>query len=306
MPRCRLHSLIGAVVALVCGAGHARADEPVPRIGIVVATHVNLSADQAEQISRQLGEAVRSQLIVDIVAGAEAARRLPPDGVENLCLTKPECVVDVASRLNADQLLFLVIVRLGDRVQVDTTWTDKFGQRVASRDAILLAEGADPAEVFRIAATQLLPDVRPRDFATSGSATDTASDPDTGSDTDTVSVTDTVSGADRRWRIHTGTWIGGGVAVAALGGGIYFGIQAKRSESDLERRGCGDTIECPASDIDRMERRALTADILYGTALVSAGVAAFIQYKFGRTDRPAPVTVTGDNSSVGISVGGSF
>ena len=308
--RARVAAAAVALVALSPSAGAQT--KRVARVGVVVAVHVNMSEEEAQALGEEIGAGLRDALVIDVVAGAQAARRLPPKGVGELCVARPDCVKDTASRLDADQLLFLVVVRLGKRVQVEPTWTDATGAQSASRDTIVLDAGAAPREVFAGAATRLLPGitVRSETTPTTGPTTEPATGP-----TGTAPSTETPGGADLvapapapRRRIHLGTWIAGGVAALALAGGVAFGLAARSAESDLEDRGCGDRVACPDSDIDSVESKALVADVFYGTAVVAAGAAVFIQLRWGRRAEPAPVSLapTSDGAGAALTVGGAF
>ena len=65
---------------------------------------------------------------------------------------------------------------------------------------------------------------------------------------------------------------------------------------------------CSDSRIDSVERKALVADVFYGTALVAAGAAVFIQLKWGTRAEPAPIslTPTSDGTGAALQVGGRF
>jgi hypothetical protein len=299
--------VVAAAAALVALAPPAQAQtQRVARVGVVVAVHVNMSEDEAQALGEQIGEGLRDALVVDVVAGAQAARRLPPQGVGELCVARPACVMDTASRLDAEHLLFLVVVRLGKRVQVEPTWTDATGAQSASRDTIVLDAGAAPREVFAGAATRLLPGIAVR--TQTGPATDpvtpptgTTDTPPTGPATGGDIVAPGPTPAPRR-RIHLGTWIAGGVALAALGGGVAFGLAAKSAESDLDDEGCGTTTVCSDSRIDSVERKALLADVFYGTAVVAAGAAVFIQLRWGTRAEPAPLTVAPTSDGTGAAL----
>ena len=95
----RLRATVALGVALVALAiaGDARAD--TSRVGLVVATRVNLSEAEADTLATRLADAMRKQLEVDVVAGADARRRLPPTGIADDCVARQDCMRDVASRL---------------------------------------------------------------------------------------------------------------------------------------------------------------------------------------------------------------
>ncbi|HEU5056308.1 MAG TPA: hypothetical protein VFU21_07275 [Kofleriaceae bacterium] len=298
-----------ALIALVALASDAAGQaKRVSRVGVVVAVHVNRTEEEAQALGDQIGAGLRDALVIDVVAGAQAARRLPPKGVGELCVARPECVKDTAQRLDADQLLFLVVVRLGKRVQVEPTWTDATGSQSASRDTIVLEAGAAPREVFAGAATRLLPEIAVR---SQGAPPTEPAQPTGAADPPPTGGADVVAPAPPppRRRVHPGTWIAGGVAVAALAGGVAFGLAAKSGESDLEDDGCGTEVVCSESRIDSVERKALLADVFYGTAVVAAGAAVFIQLRWGTARRePAPVSVgpTSDGAGAALHIGGAF
>ncbi|HUS63883.1 MAG TPA: hypothetical protein VMZ28_05030 [Kofleriaceae bacterium] len=301
-PRARAPMIAAAVLLLAAAPRVARADD-VPRVGVVVAVHVNLNADEASALGGALGVVLREVLVVDVVAGDEAQRRLPEGGVEELCLTRPECVRDIAARLNADQLLFLVAVRLGTRVQIDPTWTNADGSQTVSRDAIVFEKDRPPRDQFMEAAAKLLPDARRRPPGQPVPPPDTRTADAGGSAAVDATLASPPVEGERGFlaRIHTGTWIAGGVAVVALGGGIAFGLSARSADHDLDQRGC-DTMACDPDDVDALERKMLLADVLYGTAVVAAGAAVAIQLVWGgRDDEPPPVAVTGGQGGAGVA-----
>jgi hypothetical protein len=316
MPHRHLPALTLAAAALAIGAPAARAQtHRVARVGVVVAVHVNMSEEDAQALGDQIGAGLRDALVIDVVAGAQAARRLPPAGVGELCVARPECVKDTAQRLDADQLLFLVVVRLGKRVQVEPTWTDATGTQSASRDTVVLDAGVSARETFAGAATRLLPDIaaRPK-TAPPGAAGTAPAGGGTGEPAGTPQsagtggeLTGVAPAPAPRRRVHLGTWIAGGVAVAALAGGIGFGLAANSARNDLEEEGCGDTKRCDDSRIDSLEHKMLAADVFYATAAVAAGTAVFIQLRWGGRAEPAPLSLapTSDGGAA-LLVRGAF
>jgi len=290
-----LRALIAGAAALVAVAPSARAQpKRVSRVGVVVAVHVNMSDEDAQALGDQIGEGLRDALVIDVVAGAQAARRLPPKGVGELCVARPECVKDTAQRLDADQLLFLTVVRLGKRVQVEPTWTDASGAQSASRDTIVLDAGASARETFAGAAGRLLPDIAVRSKTApveEPTPPATSEKPATLATSTTSDLVVTTPPPEPRRRIHLGTWIAGGVALGALAGGVAFGLAARSAKNELEDEGCGDTKRCDDSRVDSLEKKMLWADVFYATSAVAAGAAVLIQLKWGGRGEPAPVSV---------------
>ena len=138
------------------GAGHP------PRVGLVVLTRVNLTRDGADQLAVGLAGALRARLAVEVVAGPAVRQRLAADPPDD-CAARSACVHEVASRLGADQLLFLVMVRLGPLVKIESTWVSAGGAGPAGRPVIVIHRdrgGAEPA--FAAASDRLLPRARMR------------------------------------------------------------------------------------------------------------------------------------------------
>ena len=73
----------------------------------------------------------------------------------------------------------------------------------------------------------------------------------------------------------TGSWVFAGVAVASFGGLTYFGLDALSDESDLESS-CGRTGTCSDDQIDRVNRKALLADVFLGIGLASVAAAGLV------------------------------
>ncbi len=259
------------VVVVLLSAGVARA-EGVSRVGVVVATRVNVTEGEADALASALADALRDRLVTDAVAGAEARRRLPPGGVEEDCVARAACVSDIAERLGADQVLFLVVVRIGPRVQIDSTWARPSTGQVVSRAAMVIEDGKRGApEVFGAAARRLLPDTEPR----------------------TVHAAVVLPQRTRGRHVTRGTMIAGAASVVALAGGIGLALAARSDYDDLEADGCDQTA-CAGVDgrVDSMEHKALAADVLFGASAVAAGVAVFLY--LGSGAEHAPVTVSAD------------
>jgi hypothetical protein len=272
------------------GGAPAQLAERVPRVGLVVATRINVTAAEAQALSARLGEVMREDLRVDVVAGADAGRRLPPAGVADDCVARPDCVRDLASRLGADELVFLVMIRIGPRLQIDATWADPATGDAVSRPALVLDEdGPAPETVLARAPRQILP------HATARSTAPLVLGGDPGG------VGDARSGR-RSTPVVIAT---GAISGVALVTGVGLAVSARRDFNSLERDGC-DLRACPDEDlrIDRMERKALAADLLFITA-AAAGVTSVVLYlRSGRAE--PPIQVGADGSGAYVSFGGKF
>jgi len=274
-----------AVITGIAGATAAARAEAVARVGVVVATRVNVTEGEADALAGALGDALRDRLVTDVVAGAEARRRLPAGGLEEDCVAQTSCVSDVAERLGADEILFLVVVRIGPRVQIDSTWARPSTGQVVSRPAMVIEDGKQSAgQVFGGAARRLLPDAQPRP----------------------IGPPIAVERAERGRHLTRGTMIAGAVSLAALAGGIGFALAARNDYDDLDADGC-DQMACPGVDgrVDAMEHKALAADVLFGASAAAAGVAVFLYLGSGGPER-APVSVSADPHGAHVWLGGQF
>ena len=276
------------IVALVAATflawpARARADERVPRVAVVVTVQVNVSDLEATLLAERLGDALQDKLYVDVIAGRDVTRRLADFRMPEDCVAQPECVKKVGERLDADQIIFLVIVRVGKQFQIDPTWAEVATGTTRAREAIALDESeALPERVFRPRASKLLPDAKVRKEA---------------------STTVIIGGGEPKGRhLTTGVWIAGGISAAALLGGAIFGLEALSTSSSLQDDGC-DKMACDdaTSRADRMETQMTYADVLFGTALVAGGVATYLYFTSASKETPEPAAAP-EPAPVGVSV----
>jgi len=136
------------------------------KVAVVPGLAVNLDAARVDALSQDLAEALATELDVEAIGGLEVRRLLPPAGLPADCVANQACVADVARRLSAQQLLFVVMVDTGSggAIQVDSTWVDPGKHASAPRPAIDILTVANAKSRFVAAAHQLLPDatVRPK------------------------------------------------------------------------------------------------------------------------------------------------
>lgn len=287
-------------LAILAGGAHEASAQVDRRIGVVVSVRVNVDAAEARALSDQLAKGLSAELPVDMVSGAETERRLPPGGLPDECVANAPCRVDIGRRLDADELLFLVIVRMGDQLQIDPTWADVASGRVTSRARITLKTGDDPVAVFRKAAHELLPHIARQKR-----------------EPETKVIVVPGAGATRPGDGHhmtRGAWIAAGVGAAALLGGGVFALSARNKYNALAADDCRHSSEppCSQSRIDSLRNHALAADILLGGA-VAAGVTTLVLYYRSGGERapapaaaPPPVTVGVAGGGLSLSIGGRF
>jgi hypothetical protein len=277
--------IVSSVVVGVPISAHA--EERAPRVAVVNALTVNVEAEEGIALTARLGAALRSELVVDVIAGAEAHRRLPDGQVPDGCITRPECIADIAVRLGADQVLFLVVVRLGDRLQIDPTWSDSTGQRTVGREAVVIDDPGEWDAKFASAAQGLLPDASKRQSLK-------------------PQVILVPQPAPTGRIITRGVWIAGGVGAAALVGAVSFTIATDRADDRLQINRC-DVQPCDPSLVDSLKRRALIAD-LFIAATIGAGATAGVLYFLSSKDDEYRLEVSAATLPAGgaLMVKGSF
>lgn len=251
-------------LTVLCAAGAAPAQPPAPRIkvAIVPGIAVNLDAARIDALGQDLANALTTELDVDAVGGLDVRRALPPLGLPADCVVRPACIDDVAKRLGANQLLFVVMVDTGagGAIQIDSTWVEPSTQKFASRPAIDIASRAESTAKFIASARSLLPDAPrrskpPRD---GGLATE---------------MSTTIPR-----HLTTPAVIFGGVAVVGLGVGLGFGVSARSKYNACD----DDIVSCKDSQRDKIRTRAAIADVGYAVALGGAITAAILYATSGK------------------------
>jgi len=243
------------------------AAQPAPapiKVAVVPGIALNVAAARVDALSQDLADALAAELLVQAAGGLEVRRQLPVEGLPSDCITKPACMTDVARRLDAAQLLFIVVVDTGagGAVQIDSTWVDPASGKEATRPAIDLAPGTDAKSRFSAAARSLFPDapVRPKPKGMDGKMTEVV---------------------PRHFTVPA--MLTAGVAAVGAGIGIGFGLAA-RSEykaCDVEPMapvGCNEKH-------DSIRKRALTADIGFGVAIGGAIATAVLFATSGKESR---------------------
>lgn len=264
-------------IALVGAASTVAVAEPV-KVGIVPGIAVNLDAARVDALSQELAEALVAELEVEALGGLEVRRKLPAEGVPPDCVATPACVKDVATRLGASQLLFVVMVDTGGSLQVDTTWVEVASGESVSRPAIDIANVADAKARFASAAPSLLPDapVRPKPKGTSLDGTMTPEVPR---------------------HFTTPAKISAGVAVVGLGVGIGMGLRARSLYGKCDSV----TAMCTSDDESSIRTAALVADAGWVLAIggaIATGVLFATSGKESRLIVAPSVEASGQGASL--------
>jgi hypothetical protein len=259
-----------AVLCVLGVASVARADDAKgPRVGVVIELTVDVEPSRADAFGGALADALNRELVVDAVGGADVSRALPAEGLPDECVGNDACVKDVASRIDATELLFLALVQVGSDVQVDASWVDVATGEVVARPRVTVPADARAVSVFADQAQRYLPDAKVREHGG-----------------DTIIVQPTVKPGTPR-TMSTPAWILGGVAVAALGAGVGLGLSTRSAYHACEPAG--------TCDDDRLSSIALRAHLADASFAVAAGaaIATVILYlRSGTPDEMVEPTVT--------------
>lgn len=254
--------------------------DPV-QLAIVPSIAVNLEPARVDALAAELADALATELEVEALGGLEVRRKLPADGVPPDCIATPACVTDVAHRLGADQLLFVVMVDTGGSIQVDSTWVDPATGASVSRPAIDLASLGDARARFAAAARQLLPDARVRVQPSAAPA-----------------PIGTMSPAVPR-HFTTAAKITGGAALVGLGVGIGFGLAARSRYDACDAA----PAMCSEDDRDAIRDVALVADLGY---LVAVGATVATAVMFATSGEASRLIVAPSPDGVAVAAVGRF
>ena len=243
-----------ALVVMLAAVSATAQPAPVAaraRVAVVIDLSANLSVARASELGSALADALQRELDVETLGGDDVERRLPPGGVPEGCIADRACIADLGARLDASELLLLSVVELDGDVRIDATWIAVATGLAVARPRIDLDDDTRAGEVFAAAAPRLLPDA-PRRATEHGGGPPTTPGP--------------------RRHLTAGSAVAGGVAVAALAGGVGFGLSARASYDRCER----DPDGCDGAARDGIGTRALVADLLVAGAVVGAATAAIL------------------------------
>jgi len=279
------HTLLAlAAVSLAASAAHAdTVTAPPLKVAVVPGIAVNLDAARVDALSQELATALEQELIVDAIGGLEVRRQLPADGIPPDCIATPSCVADVAKRVGATQLLFVVMVDTGTggAIQVDTTWIEPASGKSASRPAIDIASITDAHLRFVDAAKLLLPDapVRPKPKA---------------------APIGTMAPAVPR-HFTTPAKITAGFTAVGLGVGLAMGLRARSKYNDCDDKG----FLCSESEKDSIRNTSIIADAGYAVG-IGCAIATVVLFVTSAKDSHLVVTPTPETGGGAVTYFGSF
>lgn len=295
------------VALVVSTAPPAAADEP-ETIGIAVAVKVNVSDIEARLLSDSLGKALAEKFDVAVVAGEDAEKKLPAEGLPETCIAESECLARTASALGADRLLLLVAVRVGEQVEVDATLYDARDGSSTTRPAVkMTARERAWKQDFLEAAEALLPGAAPRPVKEPTPPVESPEVKDgtqggPGGNTDIVATPPPRDASGGRSWGRVGLY--GGIAVAAAAGTTILWLKADSVNSDC--------LDDPATDCGRGEwlRYSIPGDVLAAVAAGSLGFAVYQLVRGGGGDgggrSEGAVTLGAGPGDLGLALGGHF
>ncbi len=254
------------------------------KVAVVPGIAVNLEAARVDALSQDLAEALSTELDVDAIGGLEVRRLLPASGLPADCVANPACVADVAKRINAQQLLFVVMVETGSggAIQVDSTWVNPTTHASAPRPAIDIVTVTSAKSRFASMAHQLLPDATVRPKPRAGNL---------GRMSPTI---------PRHFTVPTYLAVGG--TAVGLGLGISLGAVTRGKYHDCEVLANQGTA-CTQSRKDAIRRTALIADAGWLVALGGTITAAVLYATSGEASH---VIVEPTPGGVAVAAFGSF
>lgn len=295
------HAVAAALILAVAPGAPVAAENAAPaRVGVVVTARVNLDGDSAQRLARDLGAAIRTGLEVDAVVAGEV------DGPTPDCAASAGCLRELGDELEADELLLLVLTRVGDRIEVETTWARPSSGEVEGRGSMqLTATEQTWNESLSASAPVLLPHIGRRAVPAAPPAIETE-------DLRRTSRVAMVVDANRDSRrdeggptreLGPGFWTTASVSAVSLTGATTLALRARSDYRELEDDGCAER-QCESDRVDRLQRRSTAADVLFGVGLVS-GAAAI--YMFATAPERSPkVGVRATDGGAAVWIGGAL
>lgn len=275
------HAFLAAVIMTTVVIPRVASADRI-RVAVVPGIAVNLDSARVDALSQDLADSLQAELEVDAIGGLEVRRALPAEGIPPDCVATPACVADVAKRVNASQLLFVVMVDTGTggSIQIDTTWVEPSTGKSVSRPALDIAAIGDAKARFITAAPSLLPDAPKRPKPKTGGLGGTMA-------------------PEVPRHVSTPAKVTGAVAVVGLGLSIGFGLKARSRYNACD----ADRIACTDSDRDSIRNFGLIAD---ASMLVGVGAAIATVVLYVTSGRESHLVVEPSPGGAAVAVVGRF
>lgn len=284
----------------------AQNSEEELKVGVVILSAVNLSKDQADEISARLGTALERKHLISAQAGTmlRAALGTP---VPETCIKKRRCVIELGRKLKVDRILFLSLVKVGRRVQLTVTPAETATGYANARLRLRVGDEKEQNRVFAESVIRLLPKAKPRPVKIEppngkGDGDGNGNGNGTGTGNDNGGPPIVNPGKSRR--LTTPVLVVGGIGVAALLSGAGFGLWATSLYLNRDEYCPGVGTEC-LDMRDRTENRMNIADASFAIAVV-AGATATLLYLYSSEKAPSAVTPVVTPDGVGVSWQGRF
>ena len=265
--------VVAAALGLQVGAADAA---PPARVAVLIGEVLGVEPDQADALGAALATALNQKLMVDAIGGTDVARRLPPAGLPDECLSTPACVADLGARLDADRLLVLAVVRSGAALQIDATMIEVTTGAAAPRPRLQLSDLGSADALFAEAASRYLPDAEARVLGGGGAR-------------------------EPRRPIRTVVWVTGGVGLAAH---AAAGIQGLSIKSKYDQ--CNTGRACDEPEKQALHRRTVIADVTLGLGLAAVATAIVLYVRTPLETFDVEPTVAPTDGGAVVGVGGRF
>lgn len=238
---------------------------------------INLDSNRARELAEALASALDAVTQVAVRAGPTAT---------DACLAEANAAQSVLSADEASAAIFLVLRRVGEVVDVEPTGFGGGRFVTLSSFQVPLSDTQGRSEALARAAEGLrarLELARPEPPPPVEPPEPKLPAPEPPAAPVVVATTEPPPTPG----IHPAVWVAGGVAVALAAGGTVSGLMASADESALVDDGC-ETRVCDPARIDGMNAKALAADVMFGGAIVSAGLAVILHFALPEDVSVAP------------------
>ncbi len=273
---------IALAAALAASTARSAPSRPKPKIAVMeVRAGQGLDQKQAAALTSIIA-ADAAHGGMDVISQADITAMLSFQRQRQMLgCTDEGCLAEIGGALGADWVVSAEAARVGTRDHVSIVVIDPKKAAVAARNAGFSEAGDDTLAMamqarFRAALATVLP------AAVNG-----------------MPPIEPPGAARLRSRRAASWWtLGGGGALLATGG--VFGLVARKQANDLETSWNQNNYQ---DRFDGQRRTALTADVLMGAGVVTAGVGALL---FLTSHVPVVAVPVASDGGAGISVAGRF
>ena len=276
---------IAAVFVLLGGIVPGAAFAAQKSVVLVVHPVVNVPDGESKAIATELAASMGRRYEARVFA---AERSRLPQSLADDCVSDMRCAGELADRLSADQVVFLVMVKVGTKIQVDATWVDPQAGRTVPRDTFELdANGDGRTRVIAEVAPSMIP--RGEIPVAGASSTKPNSKPEPALPPPSASArAEATAPPSELSGVAIAAWVASGTSVLALGTGLALVLSGIGEYDDLLQSTCltGTPSARCQEQLDRFGTRSTVANVL----LISAGLAAGTAIGLFAADADATIT----------------